>query len=773
MALLSPGTQVDVNNEKIYLPSGSLNTIPLFFIATKYGKTVGDTNAIAQGTVEAGVPRLITTLRESLTMYGLPIFYRDIYNQPQHGDARNEYGLLALNQYLKLGNRAYVIRADIDIDDSTETIYQQYMEVYPLAVSRAVQLLKNKIADRNVNITLDPSRTPRFGGWVERPQELLDATTGNPISFQDTTNAGWQNAYPSTYNTLDGHVMGNTATPPSTYKEVWAQYYTDLEMYLSENDTLSRIIDSAMLIVSNAPGLKDFYSTPALAKYNFANIVAGNYSLIKSASSTDASGRPIIAYNEYTDVSSGASDPFTGTTDIRYTNMLARNARAEVYAITDPTTGLGMATGTNIKPDATKTNSTNIFAGIKGKIISKMVKKYVDKTGVVVTNATAPYIKGINAAEFKTELEAAFQEYLTTESFYWASKNPEGVNTSSFGASVNNDTLRRMAIVQKLAEVIQDNSNTSPDYEPKFSTSNIASVGYEFNVVLCPGFPELVDEMITFAETARQEVFVIGDVPMNLSPRDVIRWGKLVDQSSVVSVSNNIRSDNRGLHAYYYPHALMNNLDGYEVLCPASALALAAFTYNDNNSYPWYAPAGPNRGIVSGITDVKSVGYVSGTIGTVNAEYIPVVLSPQLADSLYSLCNINPIMNSLQYGVTVWGQKTRTDIDFTLALSRINVSRLVSTIRRGIRKGMNRYLMENNDATLRKDATAWTTNYLHDIQMKRGIYDFAVQCDDSNNAGDTIDANTLNLALAIKPSRAIEFIYVSINLTRTDDALTF
>ena len=773
MALLSPGTQVDVNNEKIYLPSGSL-TVPLFFIATKYGKTIGDSNTVAQGTIEAGVPRLITTLRESLEAYGLPIFYRDIYGQPQHGDARNEYGLLALNQYLKLGNRAYVIRADIDIDDSTETTYQQYINAYPKVVSRAVQLLKSTIADRNVNVTLDPTRAPRLGGWVERPQDLLDATTGNPVSFQDTANTGWQNAYPAVYTSLDGHVLGNTAAPPSTYKEVWAQYYIDLEMSISEVNTLSRVIDTAMTeIYNDAPNLKDFYTTSTLAKYNFVNIVSGNFALNSASSTTDASGRPIVTYNEYADLTAGALNPATGTTDIRYTNMLARNARAEVYAITDPLTGLGMATAANIKPDATKTNSTNIFKGIKGKIIGKMIGKYVDKTGATVTNATVPYIKGINALELKTELEAAFQEYLTTESFYWATKNPEGVNTSSFGASVNTDSLRRMAIVQKLAEVIQDNSNTSPDYEPKFSTSNIASVGYEFNVILCPGFPELVDEMITLAETARQEVFVIGDTPMNLSPRDTIRWGKLVDQSSVVSVSNNIRADNRGLHAYYYPHGLFTNLDGYEVLGPASILALAAFTYNDNNSYPWYAPAGPNRGIVAGITDVKSVGYVNGTVGTVNADYIQVVLNPQLADSLYSLCNINPIMDSLQYGVTVWGQKTRTDIDFTLALSRINVGRLISTIRRGVRKGMNRYLMENNDAALRKDATAWVTNYLHDIQMKRGIYDFAVQCDDSNNTGDTIDSNMLNLSLAIKPARAIEYIYVSINLTKTDDPLTF
>jgi phage tail sheath protein FI len=93
-------------------------------------------------------------------------------------------------------------------------------------------------------------------------------------------------------------------------------------------------------------------------------------------------------------------------------------------------------------------------------------------------------------------------------------------------------------------------------------------------------------------------------------------------------------------------------------------------------------------------------------------------------------------------------------------------------IRRGIRKALVRFLMEQNDEVSRKNVSSLVTSYLYDIQIKRGLYDFAVQCDSSNNTATTIDRNELYVNIALKPTKAIEFIYVPITLVNTGDPMT-
>ena len=114
--LVSAGVSVSVINQSFFFPAVS-TTVPLFFVATKAGKVQLDGVTPAVGTLESGVVRTVTSLAQSLELYGVPSFRTDVSGNAHHGDARNEYGLLALNQYLGAGNRAYVVRADIDLDD--------------------------------------------------------------------------------------------------------------------------------------------------------------------------------------------------------------------------------------------------------------------------------------------------------------------------------------------------------------------------------------------------------------------------------------------------------------------------------------------------------------------------------------------------------------------------------------------------------------------------------------------------------------------------------
>src|ERR1700757_291902 len=117
MALVSPGVEVDLNNNSAYT-SGTAASIPLFFIATADEKTQPDGVTPALGTYEYGVLRTVTSVQQALQLYGTPRFLTDSAGNPQHGDARNEYGLDALVKALQIASVAYVIRANVNLDDN-------------------------------------------------------------------------------------------------------------------------------------------------------------------------------------------------------------------------------------------------------------------------------------------------------------------------------------------------------------------------------------------------------------------------------------------------------------------------------------------------------------------------------------------------------------------------------------------------------------------------------------------------------------------------------
>ncbi len=116
MALISPGVQVSVVDESFYTPAEP-GTVPMIFVATKENKTNPGGTGIAPGTLKsnAGKVYLISSQRELAETFGDPLFYTDANNNPIHGGEQNEYGLQAAYSYLGVSNRAYVVRADLDL----------------------------------------------------------------------------------------------------------------------------------------------------------------------------------------------------------------------------------------------------------------------------------------------------------------------------------------------------------------------------------------------------------------------------------------------------------------------------------------------------------------------------------------------------------------------------------------------------------------------------------------------------------------------------------
>lgn len=300
-----------------------------------------------------------------------------------------------------------------------------------------------------------------------------------------------------------------------------------------------------------------------------------------------------------------------------------------------------------------------------------------------------------------------------------------------------NDAAKRLAIRTALQAEI--NSNTE-----------IRSEMFEYNLIVCPGYPEVVDEMLSLSTAVQDEAFVIADTPCNKSPEEVANWANTSERFNSTSA------------AYYYPWGLASNLNGKDVVVAPSGIALRTYAYSDSVSELWFAPAGVRRGLVTGIS---KVGYVTGTLGT-PTTFVECNLNQGQRDNLYEFYkNINPIVYFPGRGIIIWGQKTAASA--ASAMDRVNVVRLVMYMKRGLRKGGFPFVFEPNDQITRDNLKAAADGFLNDILIKRGLYDFVTLCDESNNTPTRIDRNELWLDVAIKPIRSAEFIYIPIRVLNT------
>jgi len=284
-----------------------------------------------------------------------------------------------------------------------------------------------------------------------------------------------------------------------------------------------------------------------------------------------------------------------------------------------------------------------------------------------------------------------------------------------------------------------------------------------FNLIAAPGYPECIEEMKTLNVDKKEIAFVVGDTPSDLNPSPataIVNWATNANNVAETGPDGLAPGAISEYAAVWYPWGLSTNLDGNPVFVPPSMMALRTIAFNDQVAYPWFAPAGFNRGLVSG---VSSVGYL-----TAEGEYQPVKLNQGQRDVLYEN-RINPIAAIPNRGLVIYGQKTLSPVQS--ALDRINVARLICYLRYQLDNIAKVYLFEPNDKQTRDAVLVTFNNFFGNLVGLRAVYDYAVVCDESNNTPERIDANQLWIDIAIKPTKAIEFIYIPIRILNTGDPL--
>jgi len=289
-------------------------------------------------------------------------------------------------------------------------------------------------------------------------------------------------------------------------------------------------------------------------------------------------------------------------------------------------------------------------------------------------------------------------------------------------------------------------------------STEIREERFAFSLITAPGYPELISDMVALNNDRRNTAFVIGDTPMNL-PANIIQ---LTNWSN--GISGNYGDGITTADPYlgvFYPACQTTDVQGNDIVMPPSHMALRTFIRSDNVSFQWFAPAGTRRGLIDNATQI---GYLE-TVGTVT-QFIQTGINQSLRDAMYPL-NINPLTVLPGVGLVCFGQKTRNPV--ASSLDRINVARLVNYIRTILASVGNGFLFEPNDKITRDQIKQLIEGAMNDLVAKRGLYDYLVVCDTTNNTPERITRNELYVDIAIEPMKDVEFIYIPIRLKNPGD----
>jgi hypothetical protein len=195
-----------------------------------------------------------------------------------------------------------------------------------------------------------------------------------------------------------------------------------------------------------------------------------------------------------------------------------------------------------------------------------------------------------------------------------------------------------------------------------------------------------------------------------------------------------------------------DDFSGEKVWQPFSGFTAAVMARGDANGFPWDAPAGFNRGLL-----------------TSSALDLAINPNQKQRDELYKI-NINPVMFSPSQGMVIFGQKTMSRKPS--AFDRINVRRLFLALERPTKKVSQFFLFEPNNEFTRTRLVNTLTPLFELAKQNNGLYDYLIVADERVNTPEVIDSNELRATILIKPTRTAEFIVVEFVSTRTDTSFS-
>ena len=338
-----------------------------------------------------------------------------------------------------------------------------------------------------------------------------------------------------------------------------------------------------------------------------------------------------------------------------------------------------------------------------------------------------------------------------TNTSYWAPLQTNAWVTATGNKSDGSPYMGRLAQRQIVVQALRAAVDASDELREEQLV---------YNLLACPNYPELLNNLVRLNNERGNTGFIVGDTPLRLAPTgtDIIAWANNNNALGLTTGDGLTVSDGTYV-ATFYPSCQTNNVDGSIVMQPPSHMMLRTIVRSDEVAYPWLAPAGVRRGLID---NADRIGYLDAATG----EFTPIATGQGLRDTLYEN-KINPITFIPGVGITNYGNKTESAV--TSALDRINVARLIAFLRGRLAEIAKQFVFEPNDQITRNEISNAINGLMLDLVAKRGIYDYLIVCDLSNNTPARIDANELYVDIAIEPVKAVEFIYIPLRIKNTGE----
>jgi phage tail sheath protein FI len=787
MALVSPGVQVSVTDESAYGAAGN-GTVPLIVVATRENKTDptgSESDGIAKFTkaTQAGNVISVTSQRELTQYFGNPTFTTSGTAIVQ-GSETSEYGLLAAYSYLGQGSRAFIVRANIDLAELDSTTIQPtstfstantyWLDTdaskYGIHVYNSTSgLWENK--PPTVEVISTAAGTAPAAAVVTGGYHVVISTLSNSIEYYKESGAAWVTAgatlaphYSVPVGPSNGDVWVKTTSPGNGVSIAISKFIedaftpqtvvgvsdgsdnADITTFVPQDASsataltssataggilLGEAVDQIDILVVSVAGAPSALASSILAQIAAPTATAstGQYWFNDTINSLDIYVSVGSAWTAAADVQYSTTAPTTDGTgnaladgDVWVDTTLATAANARDYPKIYQHNGAAWVKHSNT--DQTSANGV-LFADIDdtaggGAAITGAPDAVVYPDGMLV----------VNMAQSKNTVRS----WNGTAWRNAASNNSDG--SGAFGRFA-----QRKVVAAGMQAVV--------------AGADLREEQYAYSLLAAPNYPELTDELVTLNSDRGETAFIIIDTPMRKNATEAISWVK----NSNVATENGedgLVTNNTYSAAYYPAGSSTEPVTGKTVVVPASHMALYTFAYNDNISFPWFAPAGLTRGVVQ---NASSVGFI-----TSENEFKAISLTQGQRDEMYQN-KLNPITTFIGQGTVIFGQKTLAST--TTALDRVNVARLVAYLRERFDEIARPFLFEQNDTQTRARAAQVFERFLADILSRRGVTDFAVVCDTSNNTPARIDRNELYIDVAIEPTKSVEFIYIPIRIVNS------
>lgn len=504
----------------------------------------------------------------------------------------------------------------------------------------------------------------------------------------------------------------------------------------------------------------DYFSAANYLKYsNSLYVVREATAAAVNASDSSGVALQVRDKNHFDTLTTGDSNQ---TYISRYAGTLGNSLKISTVSASDSE---GVFTGWTYASSFDGAPGTSTFATGVSATNDELHVVVIDEDGLITGTAdtvleTFPYVSAALNAKADDGTSNYVKDVINTRSQYiYLAGYDSDLTSANFGVNASNGIDFRVGSGRSAAQILAANRKvkslsggansgtlTSGSFATGFDTvEDVDNVTVDF--LIAPGMSArgdqttVVNDLVSIASLTRKDCVVVASPART----DVVNIDAASAVSNTVATANTFTNSSYLIVDNQYIKVYDKYNDQY-VVVPAASSVAGLMAASDLSSAPWFSPAGQRRGNLLGVTALA---------------YSP---NKSQRDTLYK-AGINPIGNIPGQGVLLFGDKTK--LARPSAFDRINVRRLFLAVERAVSQAARNVMFEFNDEFTRAEFVNVVEPFLREIKGRRGITDFRVLCNATNNTAAVIDRNEFVASIFIKPARSINYVTLNFVAVRT------